>query len=762
MSSNNQQELLKYYLRELTYLRHKGAEFRERYPRLAGRLDIGDHQSTDPHVERLLESFAFLTGRIQYNLDSEFPEIPSALLETLYPHLQAPIPSMAVAAFEPDPEQGKLTAGHTIPRHTSLFADTHEGHVCRFRTCYPVTLWPLTVMAACATSTSLYGPVLWLRLRAQGAALQELELDRLRFYLRGSRTLVNTLYELLFCRARGVYVQPSSNNERQVTLTEVSRLPDGSIAPVGFEPDEAALPYPRHVHPGYRLLQEYFSFPQKFHFFELQNIDLHKLGARFDLAHSFGEELRLGGCVSAALRRRFEQYRIFLVKNAIIQPDDSQPYAWFIVENEQPSYQVRQVGEQLYVFDLNTVQTDTFDIWITFDAEAQLDFDFLQQIGATVNRDTFQLGCTPIINLFPLTADPIRLDHTQSEYRLTPDARQETITEVHSIQSVTALTEWGAEVKPVAPFYGLDHASARQNVKAFWHARRAPSLRQQVTGTEVYLSFVDLDFNPLLPDAQTVYAQTLCTNRRLAEELSPGASLQIELAAPLHRITCLDKPTPQIEPPLRGATLWKLVSQLSLNHLTLDETVQFGVEKRHTVGLENKLVSKELRLRFQDRGVFLSPSVTVADPTQYKGWLLIDHEANREYLLTLNENQLSVSSGHQGLRALREILALYSAADQGDALEQIMGLEAMYCRRVTRRLGAQACWPGFSRGIEITLVFDEERYASRDAFLLATVLHHFFALYVGVNMFTQLVARRVQRTGVWKQWPPMAGRQVVL
>ena len=114
MNDHYQEELLPYYLRELAYLREMGAAFRERYPRQAARLDVGDHESTDPHVERLLESFAFLTGRIQYNLEAEFPEIPSALLAQLYPHLQAPVPSMAIAAFEVDLEQGVPAAGQVI------------------------------------------------------------------------------------------------------------------------------------------------------------------------------------------------------------------------------------------------------------------------------------------------------------------------------------------------------------------------------------------------------------------------------------------------------------------------------------------------------------------------------------------------------------------------------------------------------------------------------------------------------------------------
>ena len=62
----------------------------------------------------------------------------------LHPHYLNPVPSMAVARFDVDPERGKLTSGHTVAEHTPLFAEHGaRGTLCRFRTCYPVTLWPL-------------------------------------------------------------------------------------------------------------------------------------------------------------------------------------------------------------------------------------------------------------------------------------------------------------------------------------------------------------------------------------------------------------------------------------------------------------------------------------------------------------------------------------------------------------------------------------------------------------------------------------------
>ncbi|MBW1863676.1 MAG: type VI secretion system baseplate subunit TssF, partial [Deltaproteobacteria bacterium] len=128
------EEILEYYKRELAYLRRMGTAFAEQYPKVAGRLELGIDQCPDPHIERLIEAFAFLTARIQFNIESEFPQISTAFLGILYPHFLNPTPSMGVARLEVDPDQGKLTTGHLIPKHTQLFTQSLQGQNCRFRT----------------------------------------------------------------------------------------------------------------------------------------------------------------------------------------------------------------------------------------------------------------------------------------------------------------------------------------------------------------------------------------------------------------------------------------------------------------------------------------------------------------------------------------------------------------------------------------------------------------------------------------------------
>src|SRR5947209_15583272 len=108
--------LYHYYERELTFIRQFAQEFARQYPAAAGRLLLEPNRSTDPHVERLIESFALLTGRIQHKLDDEFPELTAAILGVLYPHYLAPIPSMAVVQLDPDPVRLESPDGFRIER----------------------------------------------------------------------------------------------------------------------------------------------------------------------------------------------------------------------------------------------------------------------------------------------------------------------------------------------------------------------------------------------------------------------------------------------------------------------------------------------------------------------------------------------------------------------------------------------------------------------------------------------------------------------
>ncbi|MCP4696329.1 MAG: type VI secretion system baseplate subunit TssF [Gammaproteobacteria bacterium] len=484
--ASREEILLRYYTQELTYLRKMGAVFADQYPKIGARLELGEEECPDPHVERLIEAFAFLTGRIQRNIDSEFPIFTTALLENLYPHYLLPVPSLAIVQFETDPEQGQFTGGHLIRKQTPLFTQTPQGEVCRFRTCYPVTLWPLHVSFAGIEPVEKYkfldaspetAGVLRLRFTVQNTFLKPLKLDRIRLHLHGAWLTIAPLYELLSLHILRIALL-SPNSDRPTAV-----IPAEALAPAGF--DEEILPYPSNAHPAYRLLQEYFVFPDKFLFFDLG-----------------------------------------------------------LLERLAPAEKQKE-----------------FDVLFLLDTKPGKNL--------RIDTNTFRLGCTPAINLFPKVSEPIRLHHRQTEYRLVPDARWERSTEIHTILKVTASSDIRDDSVELQPFYSFKHDPSDEPHRAFYYGRRVPTVRPELPGTDMMLSFLDLDFTPRVPANQTLFAHTLCTSRHLAAQVPAGALLQIEEAAPLTRISCLKPPTSQLNSPMEGATVWRSISHLSLNYLSI-------------------------------------------------------------------------------------------------------------------------------------------------------------------------------------------------
>src|ERR1700679_726740 len=144
MNSN----LYPYYERELLFIRQFAQEFAKQYPATANRLLLEPGGSSDPHTERLIESFALLAARVHHKLDDEFPELTDALLSVLYPHFLAPVPSLGIVQFELDAARAQLPDGLTIEQHSRLHTQTLGSLACKFRTGYPVTLWPVQLTEA--------------------------------------------------------------------------------------------------------------------------------------------------------------------------------------------------------------------------------------------------------------------------------------------------------------------------------------------------------------------------------------------------------------------------------------------------------------------------------------------------------------------------------------------------------------------------------------------------------------------------------------
>ncbi|MDX2039567.1 MAG: type VI secretion system baseplate subunit TssF [Isosphaeraceae bacterium] len=277
------EDLHRYYERELTFIRRLSQEFAERYPATAGRLLFQkNQQSADPHVERLIEAFALLCGRIQHKLDDQFPELTDALLGVLYPHYLAPIPSCAVVQFDLNPSRADLPKGFPIPAGSRLESQVIEDLNCQFRTVYPVTLQPIKIdQARLMTPPFPRGltppPKARAALHLQLSTIGELNfsslaLQSLRLFLSGDRQTVASLYDLLFMHTLQVSFQPPAASTVRDLPTFDFRF-DEVVSPVGFGRDEGLLPYPPQSFLGYRLLTEYFAFPSKFHFLDLAGFD---------------------------------------------------------------------------------------------------------------------------------------------------------------------------------------------------------------------------------------------------------------------------------------------------------------------------------------------------------------------------------------------------------------------------------------------------------------------------------------------------------
>ena len=273
--------LLDYYNRELQFMREMGAEFAQAYPRIAARLGLEGLECADPYVERLLEGFAFLTARIQLKLDARHPDFTQHLLEMVYPHFLCPVPSCAVVEFAPDLKEGAQLAGQRIERGASLRTPLGKGDrtSCEFRTAHDVALWPLTVLEAKylsgsgALTTQGIGTdgraraAIRLRLKAAaGVSMRSLPLDSLTFFLKATPDVTHRLYEQIVADCVGFYVR-STRQGAAVHFRSAA-----SVRQLGFEDDEALLPVSHRTFQGYRLVQEYFTFPERFMFFALDDL----------------------------------------------------------------------------------------------------------------------------------------------------------------------------------------------------------------------------------------------------------------------------------------------------------------------------------------------------------------------------------------------------------------------------------------------------------------------------------------------------------
>lgn len=292
---------LELYNEELRHIRERAGEFAASYPKIAGRLAL-DREARDacpdPFVERLLEGFAYLAARVQFKLEAEFPRFTQGILETVYPDYMAPWPSSAILRFEPNWNDKALLSGVVVPRGTALnsLRVKDESTTCTFTTAHEVTLWPFKIddeKSGAEYHTRTLGELnltkhcsnaraaLRIRLKLQGAdeqAINQVECDRLVFYVHGEDHLPASVLEEVFAHAQGVLICEPQDT-RRIRSTWLER---DALEHVGFAENEAMLPVSPRGFEGHRILREHFMLPQRNLFFAIKGLRaaLAKIGGR--------------------------------------------------------------------------------------------------------------------------------------------------------------------------------------------------------------------------------------------------------------------------------------------------------------------------------------------------------------------------------------------------------------------------------------------------------------------------------------------------
>lgn len=645
-------EFLHLFNQELQILKEQASEFATEFPGIADRLGGLLEEQMDPMVLGLLQGSAFLAARVQLKIKHEFPEFTANLLEQLVPNYLSPTPSVLLARVMPTYGDPALRDGRLIKRHSYIDATYRERDrrvACRYRLSSDVHLWPLQIddvefmptvapmhaLGLAPDAATAAGLRITLSVRSALRQEDEVPLEETQkkpeSWAAGLRIPSLPIYlagaesdaDALY---ELIFAQTISLSVRYLDNfgdPVVIRLDPEQILQLGFDEEDEFFYSDARVFRGFDFLREYFMFPRKF------------LGFRLD---------RLGEALAKVPARSFE---------IIIGFSESSP-----------------------------------------------------RLASVIKRDSLILFAAPAINLFEMSTDRVPVKANQHEYQVIVDRSRMLDYEPHRLLSVYAHFPGGRVKQPVSPLYSapLDGQSSNG---LFYTIRRIPRRRSSeeqmqgvqsdYTGTDLFVSLVEpagLDDDE---GVMELSLRAICSNRHLTEQLpvgEGGADFRLTDDMTLD-IRCAAGPTTPREPLLSqqrgrteavfgGASTWRLINLLSLNHLGLVE-----------------------------RG------------------------------------------GGRGAQALREVLSLFADLADSATERRIRGVRSVDAKPVVRRV-RHRIGTGTARGTEVTVTIDEKAFEGGGGFLLGAVLDRFFSEYAGINHFTQLVVRSVER-GEIKRWPPRIG-----
>jgi type VI secretion system protein ImpG len=426
-----------------------------------------------------------------------------------------------------------------------------------------------------------------------------MDIDKLRIFLLGNGGLTHTLLEIMSTACLKIVVRDIDSPKRVVTL------PPNAISQVGFHEDEGMTPFPRRSFWGYRLLGEYFAFPEKFLFLDIAGLTQLKPAG-------FGRNLEL----------------VFLLSEL----------------ERKDQHQLIELG---------------------------------------VNADVFRLGCAPVVNLFTQTAEPIMVEQKKYEYRIVPDARREHAIDIFSVDKVTGVTAGSSEAVDYRPFYSFQHARSDEQDGAYWQISRRISNWRTDQGSDVFIRFVKLTGGQTTPDFQTITTRLTCSNRDLPSRLPFGSErgdFQLAAGGPVERIVALVKPTDAILTPPRPSLLWRLVSQLSLNYLSLvtEGTDAFReILRLHNFG-NSLTVDRQIQGILQLKGKPHFTRLSSDDGIGFARGTLVE--------LELDEDQFAGSGVYTFASMLDRFLGLYTSVNSFSQLVV----------RTRQRKGVLKKWPARS------------------------------------------------------------------
>lgn len=523
-------KLLDVYNSELAFIRELGGEFARDFGKVAHRLDLQTFKCEDPYVERLLEGFAFLAARVRLKIDDEYATFAQSLLQIVFPHLLPPTPSMAVVRFEPKLDEGRLEGGYRLQRGTKLHAVMRRGEPtsCQFTTASDIDLWPIALTRADYLPTPT---------ALSSAAIPGRQ---------GSKAAISLRFE-----AKGGF------NFSDMPIDQLRLFLSGGGAIAGRI-------YERLVAHGTRVVLRDANNPASG--VVLGPDTIRQVGFADDEA------------LLPYDHRSFQGYRLLHEYFAL-------PERFLFVD---------LVGLQTA---MRSISSKSLEIIVLLDEDDE-------ELESYVDASRFELFCSPAINLFEMDLDRVLLNTKDPEFHVVPNKPQPVDFEIYDLLKVQGIGRNAEPLMTFEPFYKINHRGASDKENAYYAIRREPRLVRKsrdpagrlgsYRGSEVFLSLVDAKEAPYPNELRQLAIKARCTNRDLPARLAVGAGktdFTLKSGAPVASIRAVAGPTLPRESIATDRTAWQMISQLSLNYLSIGGADQHGSreEERSAAALSELL-----------------------------------------------------------------------------------------------------------------------------------------------------------------------------